>query len=179
MAGNKRFLGKYDGKKWMWLQDGKKFLLLLVIVFLVFRFVIGFSIVNGNSMLDTLKNGEVVLYTRINGEIRRGDVVSVAIPSGEYYVKRVIALGGDVVDLRDGVLYVNDIAETGDYIRGATYPEEGSFTYPYVIPEGDVFVVGDNREESIDSRYFGSVNLQQVRGVLRVHIGRFFVKGIK
>ena len=175
MAGRKHFLGKYDGKKWMWLQDGKKFIILVLALFLLFRFVVGFSCIDGNSMLDTFQNGDIVLYTRINPEIHRGDIISVAIPSGEYYVKRVVALGGDTVDLRDGVLYVNGEAETGSYIRGETYPEEASFGYPYTVPDGDAFVLGDNREESIDSRFFGSVNLHQVKGVLRVHIGRFFV----
>lgn len=178
MAAKKRILGKYDGKKLMWLRDAKKFLLLVAVIFLVFRFVIGFSAVSGVSMLDTFKDGDIVLYTRINPEIRRGDIISVAIPSGEYYVKRVVALGGDVVDIRSGVLYVNGAAETGDYLRGSTYPEESSFTYPYTVPEGDAFVLGDNREESIDSRYFGAVNLRQIKGVLRVHIGRWFVRFI-
>jgi len=176
MAGKKHFLGKYDGKKWMWLQDGKKFLLLVLALFLLFRFVLGFSCIDGNSMLDTFHDGDIVLYTRINREIQRGDVISVAIPSGEYYVKRVVALGGDVVDMQNGIFYINGEAESGAYIRGETYPEEGSFAYPYTVPKGDAFVLGDNREESIDSRFFGAVNLRQVKGVLRVHIGRFFLK---
>lgn len=176
MAGKKRFLGKYDGKKLMWLHDAKKFILLVAVIYLAFRFVIGFSAVSGVSMLDTFKNGDIVLYTRINPEVKKGDIISVAIPTGEFYVKRVVALGGDVVDIRDGVLYINGAAETGDYIRGCTYPEESSFTYPYTVPEGDAFVLGDNREESIDSRYFGAVNLRQIKGVLRVHIGRFFIR---
>lgn len=178
MAGRKHFLGRYDGKKWMWLQSTKKFVVLVAAIYLVFRFVIGFSAVSGVSMRDTFVDGDIVLYTRINGEIDRGDIISVAIPSGEYYVKRVVALGGDTVDIRDGVLYINGIAETGEYIRGKTYPEEGSFTYPYTIPEGDAFVLGDNREESIDSRFFGAVNLRQIKGVLRVHIGKFFIRFI-
>lgn len=170
-AKRRRFMGKYDGKKRMWLREAKKFLLLLLAVYLVFRFVIGFSVVSGVSMNDTLTDGDLVLYTRIHGEIERGDIISVGIPSGEYYVKRVVALGGDVVDLRDGVLYVNGEPETGDFIKGATYPEEGSFTYPYTIALGDAFVLGDNREESIDSRFFGAVNLRQVKGVLRLRLG--------
>ena len=176
MAGKRRFLGKYDGKKWMWLQDTKKFILLVAAIYLLFRFVVGFSAVSGVSMQDTFRDGDIVLYTRINGEVERGDIISVAIPSGEYYIKRIAALEGDVVDIRGGVLYVNDVAETGSYIRGATYPEESSFTYPYTVPEGTAFVLGDNREESIDSRFFGPVNLRQIKGVIRVHIGRFFLR---
>ena len=176
MSGRKRFLGRYDGKKWLWLQNIKRFVLLVAVIWLVFRFVIGFSAISGVSMMDTFRDGDIVLYTRINREIRRGDIISVAIPSGEYYVKRVVALGGDTVDVRDGTLYVNGVAESGDYFRGETLPEEGSFTYPYTIPDGDAFVLGDNREESIDSRFFGAVNLRQIKGVLRVHIGKSFIR---
>ena len=172
----KRFLEKYNGRKWHWLQDGKKFLLLVVALFLLCRFVIGFSIVSGSSMLNTLQNGDIVIYSRIGNDIDRGDIISLSLLSGEYYVKRVVALGGDVVDLKDGVLYVNGEAETGAYVRGKTYPEAGSFTYPYTVPEGDVFTLGDNREASIDSRFYGSVNLRRVKGVLRLRIGRFFVE---
>jgi len=80
------------------------------------------------------------------------------------------------VDIRDSTLYINGVPETGDYIRGATYAEEGSFSYPYTVPQGDVFTLGDNRQESIDSRFYGSVSLRQVKGVLRLQIGRFFIR---
>lgn len=176
MTRKKRFLEKYNGRKWYWLQDGKEFILLVALVFLLFRYVIGFSFVSGNSMLDTLHSGDLVVYTRVNGEIRRGDIVSLSLPSGEYYVKRVAALGGDVVDLRDGVLYINGAAETEEWVRGATYPEEGNFSYPFTVAEGDVFTLGDNREESIDSRFYGAVSLRQIRGVLRLQIGSPFIR---
>ena len=99
---NRRFLKKYDGLKYGWLRDTKKFLVLLALLLIAFRLIIGCSFVKGDSMLPTLKEGNLVLYTRINAEYRRGDVVSVRIPSGEYYVKRIIALGGDTVELKEG-----------------------------------------------------------------------------
>ena len=176
MPRRKRFLHHYNARKWYWLQDGKRFVLLVALLFLFFRFVIGFSFVSGNSMLNTLHDGDLVLYTRINPQIRRGDIVSLALPSGEYYVKRVTAIGGDVVDLKNGVLYVNGQQETDDYMLGSTYPEEGNFSYPYTVPQGDVFTLGDNRQESIDSRFYGSVNLRQIKGVLRIQIGFFSLR---
>lgn len=173
MAGKKRFLERYNGRKWYWLQDGKKFLVLVAVMFLLFRYVIGFSFVSGVSMLDTLNDGDLVMYTRVNPDIQRGDLISLALPSGEYYVKRVVALGGDQVDLREGVLYINGEAEDEAYVRGETYPEAGSVAYPFTVPQGDVFTLGDNREESIDSRFYGPVSLRQVKGVLRLQISRF------
>lgn len=176
MPRKKRLLEKYNGRKWHWLQESKKFLLLVAVFVLLLRFVVGFSVISGNSMMNTLQSGDVVIYTRMGNELARGDIVALSLPSGEYYVKRVAALGGDVVDLRGGVLYVNGEAESGGYIRGGTHPEAGGFAYPYTVPAGEVFTLGDNREESIDSRFYGSVNIRQVKGILRLHIGRFFIR---
>lgn len=162
---------RYSGWRWKWLREGRRFVLLVAAAVLVFRFVIGFSVVDGVSMSPTLQNGDVVIYTRINPAVRRGDVLSLKLTSGEYYVKRAVALAGDVVELADGVLYVNGQPEAGDYVHGQTFPEDGSVTYPYTVDDNCVFVVGDNRGESIDSRFFGAVKLSQVRGVLRLSVG--------
>lgn len=169
---------KRDGGKLERLRLLKLFLALVVAVFLLFRFVIGFSFVSGVSMKDTLIDGELVFYTRINRSIDIGDIISVSIPSGEFYVKRVVAKAGDVVDIHDGTLFVNGVAETDAHVRGQTIPEAGMFKYPYTVSEGCAFVLGDNREESVDSRYFGEVSLRQVKGVLRLRVGKFFIQGL-
>lgn len=168
---------RYRGWRWKWLREGRRFVLLVAAAVLVFRFVIGFSVVDGASMSPTLQNGDVVIYTRINPAVRRGDVLSLKLTSGEYYVKRAVALAGDVVELADGTLYVNGQPEAGGYVHGQTFPEDGSVTYPYTVEEDCVFVVGDNRGESIDSRFFGAVKLSQVRGVLRLSVGSGGFKG--
>lgn len=174
---NKRLLRKYDGKKQGWLKGAEKFLVLFIAVFLVFRFVIGFSVVKGDSMEPTLHKGEAVVYSRINGEYRCGDVVSVRVPSGEYYVKRVIAVEGDTIDLRDGKVYVNDKLLNEPYIQGETLPQEDSvMKYPYKLRQDQVFVMGDNREGSMDSRSFGVVGERQIKGKLLVHIGKFYIR---
>ena len=72
----RRILEKYNAQKWHWLQDSKKFLLLVAVIFLLCRFVIGFSVVSGNSMMDTLHSGDIVLYTRVGREIEKGDIIS-------------------------------------------------------------------------------------------------------
>lgn len=178
-AGKRRFLKKYDGLKYGWLKDTKKFLLLLVILFIVFHNVIGFSFVKGGSMEPTLLEGDIVLYTRINPQYHRGDVVSVRIPSGEYYVKRIIAMEGDVVDLRNGNIYLNGALLSEPYLHGAlTSEKEGMVKYPYTLEEGQIFVVGDNRAESMDSRSFGAIGLRQVRGRIWFRAGKFFIQKV-
>lgn len=178
-AGKRRFLKKYDGLKYGWLKDTKKFLLLLVILFIVFHNIIGFSFVKGGSMEPTLLEGDIVLYTRINPQYHRGDVVSVRIPSGEYYVKRIIAMEGDVVDLRNGNVYLNGEPLSEPYLHGAlTSEKEGMVKYPYTLEEGQIFVVGDNRAESMDSRSFGAIGLRQVRGRIWFRAGKYFIQKI-
>ena len=103
----RRILEKYNGRKLEWLHDSLFFIVMVVCAVIIFRFVIGFSVVGGDSMEPNLHDKEFVLYQRIVGEYKPGDVVTVRMPSSEYYVKRVIATGGDEVDLRGGKVYVN------------------------------------------------------------------------
>ena len=162
----KRLLHKYDGRKQHWLRTAVGLVILFIIALVVFRFVAGISFVKGDSMLPTLENGEMKAYIRIVPEYKRGDIVSVRMPSGEYYVKRIMAVGGDVVDIRDGKLYVNDEELDESYVQGITEVPENGITLPYTVEEGKVFVLGDNRENSVDSRTFGAVLIKEVQGKL-------------
>lgn len=155
---------KFDGLKYGWLRDTKKFLLLLLIVFLFFRLVIGVSFVKGDSMEPALHDGSIVMYTRINLEYKKGDIVCVKIPSGEYYVKRIIAVAGDTIEIKDGEVYVNDEKLDEPYVYGETRKQKGIVRYPLTIKEGQVFIMGDNREVSVDSRSFGVVGERQIKG---------------
>lgn len=171
----KRKYGKYDSKKREWFHNGKWFIGLIILFVLVFRFVLGLSVISGASMENTLFDKDNVLYTRIFSELHRGDIVAAHLPDGEYNAKRVIAVAGDVVDLRDGVIYVNGQPETGDYIIGPTLPEEGAFNYPYSVEKDTVFLLGDNRGESMDSRFYAGVSTKQVTGVIFARFGWLFL----
>jgi signal peptidase I len=80
----------------------------------------------------------------------------------EKYVKRVIGIEGDVVDIKDGFVYVNGNKLEEPYANGIT--ESKTFELPYTVGKNELFVLGDNREISLDSRYFGPINLNQVEG---------------
>lgn len=164
--------------KYGWLKDAEKFLFLLLVVFLIFRFVIGFSFVKGDSMLPTLHDGEAVFYTRIHKTLEKGDIVSVRIPSGEYYVKRIIATEGDTIEVRDGQVYVNQELLDEPYVEGSTLEQEESVQYPMTLTEGQIFVMGDNREASMDSRSFGVVGERQVKGKIWFRAGKFYLKSV-
>ena len=169
-AGEDRVLERYNALKLGWLNDSLFFLLLIAVFFILFRFVIGLAIVGGESMSPTLADGEVVVYSRIGKDYQPGDIISMRVPAGEYYVKRVVAVGGDVVDIRDGEVYVNDMLLDERWSYGQTEREAKTILFPYTVREGNVFVLGDNREVSMDSRMFGEVNLRQIKGKILYHI---------
>ena len=80
-------------------------------------------------------------------------------------IKRVIATGGQTVDLRDGVVYVDGVPLDEPYTQGKPSNDLNSgITYPYTVPEGHVWVMGDNRTNSADSRAFGAIPLESVTG---------------
>lgn len=162
----RRFLRKYDGKKEGWFRQFKELILIFVLVIALFHLFVGASHVKGISMRPTLKNKQLVFYLRRVSEYQPGDVVSVRMPSGAYYVKRVVAVAGDVVDIRKGKLVLNGIEQDEPYIMGKTEEKGELVKYPYTVEDGRVFVLGDNRENSKDSRTFGSVMTEQIEGKL-------------
>lgn len=157
---------KFDAKKHRMFHLALEIFGVLLILLILSNFIIGVSTVNGNSMHPGLRDGQIVFYLRIGSHYEIGDVVWLKMPSGERYVKRVVALEGDEVSIKDGRLYVNGELESQDYVHGTTEKMEGIVEYPYTVEPGKVFVIGDNREHSVDSRVFGAVVKSQIKGKL-------------
>lgn len=140
----------------------------LILFLLVFRIVI----VSGPSMMDTLVDGDYVLLLNnvLSGDPEYGDIVVISkhdYSDGEPIVKRVIATAGDTVDIdfEAGVVYVNGQALDEPYTRTPTNLKEGT-QFPLTVPEGCIFVMGDNRNKSLDSRstQIGIVDCREVLG---------------
>lgn len=93
-------------------------------------------------------------------------------------MKRVIAVGGDTIELKDGGVYVNGSLLQEPYIQGETLEQEGRVEYPLTLEEGQIFVMGDNREVSTDSRSFGVVGKRQIKGKLLFYVGGLSRRGI-
>lgn len=130
-------------------------------VVLLFTFVVRIVGVSGSSMRETLQNGDKLLVVNgyLCGEYCQGDIVIFQKPSfedGELIVKRVIATEGQTVDIdfAAGVVFVDGEALEEPYIREPTWLDEG-LEFPVTVPAGCVFVMGDNRNDSKDSRYEG------------------------
>jgi signal peptidase I len=123
--------------------------------------------VSSASMAPTVCTGDVVVVGHLG--TRRGlavdDIVTFSSPTdGSEQIKRVVAVAGQKVRIVDAVLQVDDQAVEEPYVDHATI--DGVYFGPVVVPEGSVFVMGDNRELSIDSRAFGPLPLDAVDGRL-------------
>ena len=138
--------------------------IVIISVMIVFFILMGISRVDGQSMMPTLSDNEPLFFYRFDRHFNRGDIVAIDMPSGEYYVKRIIAVGGDEVDIKDGSVYLNGEKLEEPYIQGKTVPTSEIVEYPLVVSEGKFFVLGDNRENSRDSRAIGEVSYYAILG---------------
>lgn len=168
----------------------------IVLAILIRGFLFEPVIIEGRSMLDTLHDGDRVILNKITlafNEPDYGDIVVIEIEepyfknldflnnskvakrllpttTGADYIKRVIAKEGDIVNVKNGYVYVNDVKLEELYTRADGTTLASSVNMPYTVGEGMYFVMGDNRIESRDSRAFGAVSEDQIIGktIIRV-----------
>ena len=144
----------------------------VLVVVAIFTFVIRMMGVDGHSMLNTLQHGDRLLMVNsmLYHDYKYGDIVILrknGVFDDDPIVKRVIAVEGQTVDIdfTEGIVYVDGEALEEDYIREPTYTAEGT-EFPLTVPEGSIFVMGDNRNGSSDSRDYrlGTVDTRYVIG---------------
>ncbi|NCC06929.1 MAG: signal peptidase I [Clostridia bacterium] len=140
----------------------------LTVAMCVLVFFFNFSNVNGSSMFSTLSGGDRVLERGFLYTPQRGDIVTTdaLISHGKPLAKRVIALEGDTVDISGGVVTVNGETLDESYLKYSNITEPIDVEYPVVVPEGKVFLMGDNRENSLDSRAseIGFIDTRDIQG---------------
>lgn len=149
----------------------------LSIFVVIYLFIAQPHEIKGSSMEPNFLNNEYILTDKISYRLRepeRGDVVIFKAPTNQDvdYIKRVIGLAGDRVKVQSGAVYVNGEKLREDYLEDPTSLFPGSFMQEGVeitVPPGEVFVLGDNRPHSSDSRQFGPVPMDSL-------IGKAFVR---
>lgn len=150
------------------MEKGKKvileilsYVLIIVIVLLIKAYVVSPIRVNGSSMYKTLHDEDIMIlneFTYYFNDIERKDIVVVK-EKGELLIKRVIGLPGETVECKDGTVYINGKKLTETYVNGTTDDFE-----KVIVGKDEYFVLGDNREVSLDSRVYGAYKRKEIKG---------------
>lgn len=146
-------------------------LIAVIIFFLVTRFYIPVQVA-GFSMFPTLMNGERLMLSRYaynNESPQHGDIIMFKLVgyTEDYFIKRVIAVEGETIEIKNNEVYVNNIKLDEPYLVNT---ENGADMGPLTLEENEYFVMGDNREDSLDSRSFGKLLEDEI-------FGRVIMKG--
>ena len=167
-----------EKQKFNWKEEliswGQVFVIAALIAFVLNRFIIANSRVPSASMENTIMTHDRVIGSRLaynSSDPKRGDIVIFYFPDDvtekTYYVKRIIGLPGDIIDIKHGHVYLNnsDTPLEEPYIKE---PMETPEDLHYEVPEGCYFMLGDNRNSSADSRYWHNTFVKKEKIVAKV-----------
>ncbi|MEW4307348.1 signal peptidase I [Rossellomorea marisflavi] len=166
-----------EKEKSEWREWAKALGIALILVIVIRYFLFAPIVVDGLSMTPTLHNGDRMIVSKF-GTPDRFDIVVFHAPERKDYIKRVIGLPGDKIEYKDDTLYINGKAYEETYLKDSKAAlQEGLLTDDFTldeiidqetVPDGEIFVMGDNRRYSKDSRHIGTVPLEEVVGITSV-----------
>lgn len=159
---------------WDWI---KTFIIVFLVIIIIRAFFFANYMVHGESMLPTIQHGERLIINKIGyyfGEPERFDLIVFHANEESDYIKRVIGVPGDHIEYRDDTLYINGEPYEEEYLDELkSQVTDGPFTNDFTleeltneheVPPGTVFVLGDNRQNSMDSRQLGFIDMDQIVG---------------
>lgn len=137
--------------------------IIVAVIWTMFSFVFGIFVNSGTGMAPSVQDRDIVLYYRLDSDYTANEAV-VYEADGELRLGRVVARGGDTVEVAERGLEVNGYPQQDYKNVGETLAAKGGPDYPVTLAEDELFVLGDNREQSTDSRMSGPVKLADVKG---------------
>ena len=138
---------------------------------LIFTFIYGFYRSIDPDMTPLVKNGDLVIFYRLDKNYAIGDLLLLDF-QGNRQIRRVVARAGDVVDIKDGGISVNGAIQQEPEIYQTTRAYENGVPFPLTVGEGQVFVLGDARENATDSRVYGPIKTDDTLGTVFTVIRR-------
>ena len=150
------------------IKDLIPYMIILVIVLLVRTFIVTPIRVNGTSMVPTLEGGEIMLLNKLS-KYKRYDIVVIDLKEeNNDLIKRIIGLPGETVEIKNNEVYINDELLNEEYGFGITYNID-----KITLSDDEYFVLGDNRLVSKDSRVFGPIKEEKIKGTAKLVIYPF------
>lgn len=141
------------------------------VVFLTFKFVLGFTVYYGNNMHPAVRDGDLIVSLRLQSPYLNAAVMYEH--DGETKIGRVVALEGDTVDITDkGELMVNGNIPSEEVFYPTYKAENSGIKFPYTVESGKVFILNDFRNDTKDSRSFGTVDKSDLKGPLLLTMRR-------
>lgn len=167
---NKRFMEKYKPKYAR--KTGTDILTrfcrykMLFVVFMIaaiFYISFGIAVVSGTSMAPALYPGDVILFWKLSSTYERDEIILIKTDGREDYVKRIIGLPGETIEIRSGTMMIDGDIRHETHIFEETYPKP-QVSYPLELSVHEYFVMGDHRSDSRDSRNYGPIDSTQIDG---------------
>ena len=150
----------------------QKFIVLTAVLGILFGFIFGIAPMKGDDMKPQLSAGDLMIFYRLEKDLLRNDVI-VMERDGSQYVGRLVGMPGDVLIIKnDGTINIggNNIYETDIFYE--THPYSDTVRYPVVLKKDEYFILADKRDTAKDSRYFGSVKRDEIKGKVLTVIRR-------
>ena len=141
-----------------------KIAVIALFLVIIFTFLFGIKLVKDDSMYPGLRDGDLVIYYRMQKNYVQGDIITIK-RDGNTDLRRVVAIEGDKVDINhQNGLEINGYPQQEKLIQGETLPVVDATEFPLTVGPEQVFVLGDNREYSVDSRTYGCVDKADTHG---------------
>ena len=161
---------KQEKEKEISIKEDLLFLVLKILIFIAllavtFLFIFGICRISDNMMSPAFKDGDLAVYYRLQKEFQPSDTV-VLEKDGEVQVRRIIAAAGDEVNLTEEGLEINGYLQQESGIYTETLPYTEGITFPLILGEEEYFVLGDNRTSAKDSRIYGTVKKEEIKGIV-------------
>ena len=148
-----------------------KIAILAILLIITFVFIFGISRCNDNSMSPSFKDGDLAIYYRLQKDYNIGDVVVVE-KDDEVQIRRIIAKAGDKVEITEDGMKINGYLQNEINIYEETLPYVEGVTFPLEVLENEYFVLGDSRSNAKDSRIYGTVKKEEIKGGVMTLIRR-------